>query len=175
MLSAIDDYTQAIRLCPDWARVYTNRGNAKLHLGKSKTIDGDLSESKKILYSAIEDYNRAIWLFSDDVVTYNNLADTKLNLAKLEEETGNLEKVQEMHQEAMTYINIAIQKHTHNPIEEDINTALFHHTRGEIKEAMGDLHGAIDDYKEVIKNTEYTENSTVSADLERVKEALTKQ
>ena len=75
----------------------------------------------------------------------------------------------------MTNINIAIEKHAHNPIEEDPDTAMFHHTRGEIKEAMDDLHGAKTDFEKAIKNTEYAQSSKVSDDLKRVKEALRQQ
>lgn len=175
LLDAIDDFTRTIRLCPDWTRVYNNRGTAKSRIGKSKTIDGDLSEAQKFLSDAIDDFTEVIRLCPDYAPAYNNRADAKLHLAKSEADSGNIEQSQELYQDAMTNINIAIQKHAHIPIEEDTNTALFHHTRGEIKEAMGDLHGVIEDFKNVIKNTEYTKNSTVSIDLERVKDALTKQ
>ena len=173
--NAIDDFSQVIRLCQDFAEAYNNRGLNKSHIDKSKSEEGEYSESQQLMQSAIDDFTQAIKICPDYAPAYNNQADAKLHLAKSKAESGNMEQSQELYKDAMTNINIAIEKHAHNPIEEDPDTAMFHHTRGEIKEAMGDLHGAIDDFKEAAKNNEYTENSTVSDDLKRVKEALRQQ
>ncbi len=173
--SAIDDYTEAIRLCPDFLGGLNGRGFARTRLGQFKTEEEDFTEGQKYLLDAINDFTEVIKLFPDYTPAYNSRANAKLHLAKSKADSENIEQSQKLYKDAMTNINIAIQKHAHNPIEENMDTALFHHTRGEIKEAMGDLHGAIEDFKNAIKNTEYTKNSTISNDLERVKEALTKQ
>ena len=173
--NAIDDFTQAIRLCPDYAPAYNNRGLNKSHIDKSKSEEGEYSESQQLMQSAIDDFTQAIKICPDYAPAYNNQADAKLHLAKSKAESGNIEQSQELYKDAMTNINIAIEKHAHNPIEEDLDTAMFHHTRGEIKEAMGDLRGAITDFEKAIKNTKYAQSSKVSDDLKRVKEAPTKQ
>ena len=173
--NAIDDFTQAIRLCPDYAPAYNNRGLNKSHIDKSKSEEGEYSESQQLMQSAIDDFTQAIKICPDYAPAYNNQADAKLHLAKSKAESGNMEQSQELYKDAMTNINIAIEKHAHNPIEEDPDTATFHHTRGEIKEAMGDLHGAKTDFEKAIKNTKYAQSSKVSDDLKRVKEALRQQ
>ena len=173
--NAIDDFTQAIRLCPDYAPAYNNRGLNKSHIDKSKSEEGEYSESQQLMQSAIDDFTQAIKICPDYAPAYNNQADAKLHLAKSKAESGNIEQSQELYKDAMTNINIAIEKHAHNPIEEDPDTATFHHTRGEIKEAMGDLHGAKTDFEKAIKNTKYAQSSKVSDDLKRVKEALRQQ
>ena len=129
----------------------------------------------QLLQQTIDDFTEAITLFSDYTPAYNNRADAKLNLGKIEEKMGKMQTAQDLYQDAMIDINIAIKKHAHNPIEEDPDTAMFHHTRGEIKEAMDDLHGAKTDFEKAIKNTEYAQSSKVSDDLKRVKEALRQQ
>ena len=86
-----------------------------------------------------------------------------------------MKTISRVYKDAMTNINIAIEKHVTYSIEEDVDTAMFHHTRGEIKEAMGDLHGAKTDFEKAIKNIKYAQSSKVSDDLKRVKEAPTKQ
>ncbi len=173
--NAIDDFSQVIRLCQDFAEAYNNRGLNKSHIDKSKSEEGEYSESQQLMQSAIDDFTQAIKICPDYAPAYNNQADAKLHLAKSKAESGNMEQSQELYKDAMTNINIAIEKHAHNPIEEDPDTATFHHTRGEIKEAMGDLHGAKTDFEKAIKNTEYAQSSKVSDDLKRVKEALRQQ
>ena len=170
--SAIDDFNKAISLCPDFAKLYYERGLAKSDLSKYITDEDDLTNSHQLLQKTIDDFTKAITLFSDYPLAFNNRADAKLNLGKIEEKMGKMQTAQDLYQEAIIDINSAIEKHINNPIEEDQDTALFHHTRGEIKEVTGDLLGAIDDFKETMKNNEYTENSEVSVDLERVKEAF---
>ena len=63
---AIADYTEAIRLKPDFATAYYNRGNAKYNLGQ--------------YFAAISDYDIAIHLKLKDTDAYNNrgLAKSKL-------------------------------------------------------------------------------------------------
>ena len=75
----------------------------------------------------------------------------------------------------MIDINVVVKENSNIPIEEYPEVGVWYHTRGEVKEAMGELSGAIDDFKEAIRNTEYTKNSTVSDDLKRVKDKLKPQ
>ena len=61
---AITDYTQAIRLNPDYADAYYNRGNAKSKLGQH--------------FAAIADYDIAIRLNPDDAGAYYNRGNAKI-------------------------------------------------------------------------------------------------
>ena len=65
---AITDYTQAIRLNPDYAIAYYNRGVAK----------SDLSQH----FAAIADYDIAIRLNPDDAGAYNNRGNAKYRLGQ---------------------------------------------------------------------------------------------
>ena len=65
---AITDYTQAIRLKPDYAIAYNTRGNAK----------GELSQS----VAAIADFDIAIRLNPDDATAYYNRGIAKSNLGQ---------------------------------------------------------------------------------------------
>ena len=65
---AITDYTQAIRLKPDYADAYYNRGIAKHNLGQH--------------FAAIADYDSAIRLKPDDAKAYNNRGIAKHNLGQ---------------------------------------------------------------------------------------------
>ncbi|MBD2441177.1 tetratricopeptide repeat protein [Nostoc sp. FACHB-110] len=55
---AIKEYTQAIRIKPDYAKAYTNRGAARAEL---KDFEG-----------AIKDHTQAIWLAPRDATSYSN-------------------------------------------------------------------------------------------------------
>ncbi|TRU85433.1 MAG: tetratricopeptide repeat protein, partial [Microcystis novacekii Mn_MB_F_20050700_S1D] len=55
---AVADYNQAIKLNPDDANAYYNRGVAKYNLGDNQ--------------GAIADYNQAIKLKPDDAIAYYN-------------------------------------------------------------------------------------------------------
>ncbi len=166
--SSVDDFTQTINLCPDFAPAYNNRGVSKLHIGKSKTGKDFLLDRQQLIRSSVDDFTQTINLCPDFAPAYNNRADAKLHLAQFE----NMEASQVLYQDAMNDINSAIEKHANNSIEEDKDTAIFHHTRGEIKEAMGYLFGAKNDFEKAITNSEYTNDSTLSDDLKRVKDKL---
>ena len=58
---AIDDYTEAIRLCPDFAEAYNSRADAKRLLGISEPISGN-EETAQYLYQAAIDSNTSIKL-----------------------------------------------------------------------------------------------------------------
>jgi tetratricopeptide (TPR) repeat protein len=63
---AIADYNQAIKIKPDYADAYINRGNAKYNLGDKQ--------------GAIADYNQAIKIKPDYAYAYNNRGIAKKNL-----------------------------------------------------------------------------------------------
>ena len=68
--TAIDAYDEAIRLKPDLAEAYNNRGNAKSELRRHE--------------EALADYDEAIRLKSDNAEAYCNRGDTKNDLGQYE-------------------------------------------------------------------------------------------
>ena len=190
---AINDYTEAIRLCPDFAEVFNNRANAKLLLGKSETTSGNgeiahhlnqaaidsntsikLDPNNALFYctnglikytlgnydASIDDYTEAIRLCPDFADAYNSRADAKLLFGKSETTSGN--------GETEYYLNQAIID-SNTSIKLDPNNALFYHTRGQIKYALGDSCAAIDDYEKALEiDPNYTD---VLPDLELAQKA----
>ena len=75
---AIDYYTKAIALNPKFAKLYYNRGTAKLKLVEYK--------------KAIKDYDEAIELKPKDALAYYNRGNVKLALGKYEEAIKDYDK-----------------------------------------------------------------------------------
>ena len=162
---AIADHTEAIRLCPDYAAAYDNRGTVKCDLGQSKSDAGSVVEAQQHYQGAIADYTEAIRLCPDYAVAYNNRAYAKYLLGKSEPEMENVETTQRLYQEAMIDSNTSIK------LASDFDGVYeLYHTRGEIKIALGDFSGAVDDLKVSIRlKPDYAK---ARADLEFAKKAL---
>ena len=79
--AAIDDYTEAIRLYPDFAEAYNNRADAKRLLGKSGTTSVN-SETAQYLNEAVTDINTAIKLESDNALFYHTHGQIKYDLGE---------------------------------------------------------------------------------------------
>ena len=97
---AIDDYTEAIRVKPDFAGAYANRGWSYLQLGLYEKAIMDISEAIRLqpdiptfylsrgnaysdlkqYESAVSDYTEVIRLKPDDADAYNNIGNCYLNL-----------------------------------------------------------------------------------------------
>jgi tetratricopeptide (TPR) repeat protein len=78
----IEDYDNALRLNPNNADAYNNRGVAKKHLGK--------------LAEAIADYDQAIALKPDFAVAYFNRGDAKKLLGQYDEAIKDFDKTIEL-------------------------------------------------------------------------------
>lgn len=146
---AIEAYTKAIELKPDYLEAYNNRGNAYSGLGNykkaikdsSKAIDlkPDLADAYVIrgftydiignYQQAIKDYNKAIELKSDDAVAYWYRGATYYNL-------GN-------YQQTIKDYNKAIEL---KPNEAEVfwNRALAYSKLGNYQQAIKDLNKAIE-------------------------------
>jgi len=78
---------------------------------------------------------------------------------------GNIEAAKDLYQAALIDINTAIELNS--------DVALFHHTRGQIKAALGDYSTAIENYEKACEiDPDYTD---VCKDLELAKKALEQQ
>ena len=146
---AIRDYTQAIRLKPDFADAYLNRGNAKGNLGQhfAAITDDDIAirlkpddadaylnrgAAKGNLgqhFAAIADYDIAIRLKPDDAMAYYNRGNAKGNLGQ--------------HFAAITDDDIAIR------LKPDDANAYYN--RGNVKHDLGQHFAAIADYDIAIR------------------------
>jgi len=93
---AINAYNEAIRLNPDNAEAYNNRGTVKRSLGQHE--------------AALADYDKAIELNPDDATAYNNRGVTKKNLGRLNEAREDYQKALTLAQESGNEDMIAVAK-----------------------------------------------------------------
>ena len=90
---AIDAYDEAIRLKPDYAAAYNNRGNAKRQLDNAKN-QLDRHED------AIDDYDEAIRLKPDYADAYFNRGNAKSKLGRIDEARQDFEKARDLARKA---------------------------------------------------------------------------
>ena len=146
---AIEYLNNAIKLQPDYADAYGNRGNAYGNLGQQQRAIEDYNEVIRLqpdyayaynnrgfaYYSlgqykrAIEDFNEAIRLQLDDVLAYNN--------------RGNAYDKLDQPQRAIKDYNEAIRLYPDN--------AMAYYNRGGVYYTLGQYQRAIEDYSNAIR------------------------
>ena len=146
---SISAYDEAIRLKPDYAEVYNNRGNAKGALGRHDAAIADFDQAIRLkpdlaeAYSnrgtakgvrgeheaAIADCDEAIRLKPDDAAAYSN--------------RGNAKRARGEYEGAIADYDEAIR------LKPDLAEA--YSNRGDAKDALGRYDAAIDDYDEAIR------------------------
>jgi len=146
--SAIEDYSKALELNPNYTDAFNNRGNAKFKLKDyysaisdySKAIElepnyskvyrnrGDMKFILEDFYGAISDYNKAIELDPNNIKAYGN--------------RGNLKFILEDFYGAISDYSKAI--------ELDPNNSMNFYNRGNVKKNLNDSYGAISDYNKAI-------------------------
>jgi tetratricopeptide (TPR) repeat protein len=136
---AIADFDQAIRLQPDYAAAYFQRGGTKFALGNKVMINidsmtkamegGYYKQAEANIQSGIADYNQAIRLNPNDILAYNDRGNARDDL-------GN-------HQGAIADYNQAIRL---NP-----NFATAYFNRGNAYANMKDYPSAIASYDQAIR------------------------
>jgi tetratricopeptide (TPR) repeat protein len=146
---AIEDYTQAIKLKPDFSEAYNNRGLRREESEDYKGAIKDYTEAIRInsnypeaynnrgdsrsalgdYKNAIEDYNQAIKIKPDVAMYYYNRGEARY---KSEDYKGAIEDYDQA---------IKLQSDYANP----------YNGRGNSHSALGDNKGAIEDYNQAIK------------------------
>ena len=146
---AIEYLNNAIKLQPDYADAYGNRGNAYGNLGQQQRAIEDYDEvirlqpdyayaynNRGFAYNslgqykrAIEDFNEAIRLQLDDVLAYNN--------------RGNAYDKLDQPQRAIKDYNEAIRLYPDN--------AMAYYNRGGVYYTLGQYQRAIEDYSNAIR------------------------
>ena len=146
---AISDYTQAIKINPNFARAYYNRGFVKDYL--------------KDYYAAISDYTKAIEINPNNDDGYNNRAIAKGELKDYNGALLDYNKAIEINpNDAQSYYNRGICKinlkdyngaisDNTQAIKINPNFALAYNNKGFSKNELEDYNGAISDYTKAIE------------------------
>ena len=129
---AIADYTDAIRLKPDYAKAYNNRGNAKADFDQLSAAISDYDKAIQLKpdyaeiyynrgsvkadlgqhFAAISDYDKAIQLKPDYVDAYNNRGIAKGKLGQHFAAISDYDKaIQLKPDSAEAYNNRGVEKH----------------------------------------------------------------
>jgi serine/threonine protein kinase/Tfp pilus assembly protein PilF len=151
---AINDWSEAIRLKPDFAFAYSNRGGIKYELGDKQGGISDLNEAIRLKPdNALAYYNRAFAKYGlgdrqgavtdyTEAIKINrnwgtrSLADAYIGRGAVKYELGDK-------QGAISDVNEAIRLKPDN--------ALAYNNRAFAKYGLGDRQGAVTDYTEAIK------------------------
>ena len=173
---AILAYSQSIRLKPDNANVYNNRGAAKQALGQ--------------LDDAIADYDQATRLKPDDADTYRNRGNAKYALERHQNAIADYDEAIRLNPEdAAAFLNRGTAKDTlgrHEDAITDFNEAIrlnpdyaeAYNNRGGAKKALGQFGDAIADISEAIRldpdnATAFLNRGATKYALERHEDAVT--
>ncbi len=146
---AISNLNKALKLKPDFAEAYNNRGVAKGKMGKYE--------------EAIDDFTKAIEKKPDYAEAYNNRGNDKGNMGKYEEAIADYDKALKLKPDfAEAYNNRGVAKGKMGKYEEAIDDftkaiekkpdyAEAYNNRGNAKGKMGKYEEAIDDYDKALK------------------------
>ena len=154
--AAIKDYDQAIKLNPEYANAYNNRGIVKDDLGD--------------FAAAIADYDEAIKLNPKDANAYCNRGNAKSRLGDYNAAVADFSEAIRLNpKDAMVYNNRGITKARsgdYNAAVADFSEAIrlnpkdamVYNNRGITKADLGDYNAAVADFSEAIKlNPEYSD------------------
>jgi Tfp pilus assembly protein PilF len=142
-------YSAAIRLKPDYADAFCNRGNARFDKGD---LDG-----------ALQDYNEALKLEPDYADVFNNRGNARRAKGDLEGALQDCsEAIRLKPDHAMAFYNRAIARRAKGDLEgalRDYSEAIrlkpddadAFCNRGNARRATGDLEGALQDYNEALR------------------------
>ena len=148
---AITDFDKAIKLYPQKADAYYNRGLAKFRLGDIQAIDGNVEEARRFYEAGIADCTEAIKLNPEDTYAYHNRAGGKFRLGQSKAHQADVAKVQRYYQGAIqdwTQV-INLNSELADPYN---NRGIAKATLGESKIAQGAITDAQVLYMEAIQD-----------------------
>ncbi|MFN5241203.1 MAG: tetratricopeptide repeat protein [Aphanizomenon sp.] len=146
---AIDDYTQAIKINPNYDLTYYNRGNVRDNLGDKQ--------------GAIDDYTLAIKINPNDADAYYNRGNVRYDLGDKQGAIDDYTLAIKINPNyAQAYYNRGIVRNELGDkpgaiddytlaIKFNPNYAQAYYNRGNVRYDLGDKQGAIDDYTLAIK------------------------
>ena len=148
---AIADFDKAIKLSPQKADAYYNRGLAKFTLGDLESVQGNLEAAWELYETGIEDSTQAIKLIPEDAYAYHNRAGGKFRLGQSKVNQGDITKGQRYYQGAIQDWTQVIKL---NPELADPynNRGIARATLGESKDSQGDITGAQELYAAAIED-----------------------
>lgn len=162
---AVADFDKAIKLYPQKADAYYNRGLAKFTIGDLEFAQGNLAEAWRLYEAGIEDSTQAIKLNPEDTYAYHNRAGGKFRLGQSKANQGDIPKGQRYYQGAIQDWTQVIKL---NPELADPynNRGIAKATLGESKGSQGNIANAqelyaaaIEDCTQAIRlNPKYTES-----------------
>ena len=169
-------YDHAIRLKPDFAAAYVNRGNTKGTIGRHE--------------DALADYNEAIRINPQDAKGYYNRGTDKVRLGRYEDALADFDEAIRINPHyAAAYVNRGNTKGTlgrHEGALADYNEAIRinpqdakgYYNRGDAKGALGRHEDALTDFDEAIRinphyAVAYTNRGYAKGALGRHEDALT--
>src|SRR5215470_11378701 len=142
-------YTEALRLKPEFAEAYNNRGNAR---GDKGDLDG-----------ALADYAEAIRLKPDFTNAYNNRGVTRRDQGNLDGALADYTEALRLKPDnAVTYFNRGLARRDKGDLGGALadyaealrlkpDCAVAYNNRGVIRRDKGDLDGALADYAEAMR------------------------
>ncbi len=162
---AIADLTEAIRLNPNYASAYNNRGVVHYEL--------------KDLQGAVADYNSALKINPNDAEVYNNRGLVRKDLGDLQGSVADYNSALKINPNyALTYLNRGVVHYELKDFEGAVadynsalkinpNDALAYLNRGVVHYELKDLQGAVADYNSALKINPNYVNAYVSRGLAR--------
>ena len=173
---AIAAYDQAIRLKPDYAEAYSNRGNEKNALGRHEDAIADCNQAVRLKPDLAEAYNNRgnaksdLGRHEDAIADYNQAVRLKPDLAEAYNNRGVAKDELDRYEAAITDYDEAIR------LKPDYAEAYFN--RGNSKIALGQHDAAIADYDEAIRlkpdfAEAYTSRGVAKDELDRYEAAIT--
>ena len=148
---AVADFDKAIKLYPQKADAYYNRGLAKFRLGDIQATHGNIEKARRFYEAGIEDCTEAIKLNPEDTYAYHNRAGGKFRLGQSKANQADVAKVQRYYQGAIydwTQV-INLNSELADPYN---NRGIAKATLGESKIAQGDITDAQALYVEAIQD-----------------------
>jgi|GEM_PF-1256466 len=146
---AIEEFTQALRLNPNNANTYFNRGFVRSDLGDKK--------------GALDDYNQALRLNPNDADTYNSRGNVRRDLGDKKGALDDYNQALRLNpNDADAYYNRGIVRSDLGDKKgalDDYNQALrlnpnfdkAYYNRGIFRSDLGDKKGALDDYNQALR------------------------